>query len=181
MPLGNIYQVDVSTAFAAEEDQLQSIRDAIRVAKNVDNAHTAKIMLVDMRSESSFTVMLNRMDVVTAVKMPSGEYGVTYIGGIDRVIFTEEATLTWFQVQWAYAGAAYSGDTAVDKYVPDAPGGTEVVTVTDNGEGLVTVASTDSSFYVTDDGNGNVQVHSTSANWNASDDGAGEVILGQLL
>lgn len=110
MPLGNIYQVDVSTAFAAEEDQMQSIRDAIRVAKNVDDAHTAKIMLVDMRSESSFTVMLNRMDVVTAVKMPSGEYGVTYIGGIDRVIFTKEATLTWFQVQWAYAGAAYSGD-----------------------------------------------------------------------
>lgn len=181
MPLGNIYQVDVSSAFVAEEDQLQNIRDAIRVAKDIDNAHTAKILLVDMRSENSFTVMLNRMDVVTAVKMPSGEYGITYIGGIDRVIFTEEATLTWFQVQWAYAGAAYSGDAAVDKYVPDSDGGAEVVTVTDDGEGLVTVASTDSGFYVTDDGEGNVQVHSDSTNWMASDDGAGEVILGQLL
>lgn len=173
MPLGNIYQVDVGTAFAAEEDQLQSIRDAIRLEKGIDDAHTAKVMLVDMRSESSFTVMLNRMDEVTAVKMPSGEYGVTYIGGIDRVIFTENATLTWFQVQWAYAGAAYSGDTLVDK----APDPVDTISVMYDGNGNVSVASTEEDFSI-DYSNGNVQINSDDPNWNATDNGNGEVVLG---
>lgn len=181
MPLGNIYQVDVSTAFAAEEDQLQSIRDAIREAKDIDNAHTAKIMLVDMRSDSSFTVMLNRMDVVTAVKMPSGEYGITYIGGIDRVIFSGESTLTWFQVQWAYAGAAYSGDTTVDKAPDYGADEEEILTITDNGDGEVVIQSTDPGFSVTDNGEGAVVINSTSGNWFASDNGMGEVILGELV
>jgi hypothetical protein len=39
-----------------------------------------------------------------AVKMPSGEYGVTYQGGIDRIDFAASTTLTWFQVEWAFAG-----------------------------------------------------------------------------
>lgn len=173
MPLGNIYQVDVSTAFAAEDDQLQSIRNAIRVAKSIDDEHTAKILLVDIRSESSFTVQLNRMDVVAAVKMPSGEYGVTYIGGIDRVIFAEEANLTWFQVQWAYAGAAYSGDSSVDKaYNPN-----EVVTVFDDGNGAVAVSTTEEDFGV-DYSEGNVQINSDDPNWNVTSDENGEVVLG---
>lgn len=181
MPLGNIYQVDVSSAFTAAENQLQGIRDAIREAKSIDNAHTAKVLLADMRSASSFTVMLNRMDEVTAVLLPSGEYGVTYIGGIDRVIFTEDTTLTYFQVQWAYAGAAYSGDTAVDMYVPEEEeegGDTGIVTVTDNGEGAVVVESTEAGFAVIDDGNGNLMIQSTSDDWIASDDGVGNVVLG---
>ena len=100
MSLGNIYNVDVTTAF--QGDVIGDVQSAIRTKYGIDAAHYAKIVKVDMRAAESFAVSMNRENQMTAVMMPSGEYGVTYAGGIDRIDFSASTTLTWLQVEWAF-------------------------------------------------------------------------------
>lgn len=101
MSFGNIYNIDTTSAFTG--DVLSNVQDAIRAEYGIDSVHYAKVVKVDMRSASSFTVSVNAENTMKAVLMPSGEYGVTYKGGIDRLTFAESATLTWLQVEWAFA------------------------------------------------------------------------------
>lgn len=102
MSFGNIYSVDVSNAFNG--DAIATVQSAIKEKYGIDDVHYAKIVKCDMRSATEFEVSFNRENAMQSVKMPSGEYGVTYEGGIDRIDFTSSTTLTWFQVEWAFAG-----------------------------------------------------------------------------
>ena len=100
--LGNIYNVDVKSA--VNGDAISGVQSAIASEYGIDTAHYAKIVKCDMRSATAFTVRFNSENELTAVLLPSGEYGVTYMGGIDQILFSKSTTLTWFQVEWGYAG-----------------------------------------------------------------------------
>lgn len=102
MSWGNIYNVAVTSAF--DGDALPTVKSAIQTAYFDDDTHYPMIGVCEMRAADTFTVTFNKENTLTAVKMPSGEYGVKYVGGIDQIKFAESTTLTWFQVQWAYAG-----------------------------------------------------------------------------
>lgn len=102
MSFGNIYNVDTTAAFTG--NAIEAVQSAIETEYDIDSVHYAKIVKCDMRSANPFEVDFNRQNSMKAVKMPSGEYGVTYQGGIDRIDFAESTTLTWFQVEWAFAG-----------------------------------------------------------------------------
>lgn len=102
MSFGNIFSVDVSAAFSG--DSIGGIQSTIQTEYGIDDAHYPKIVKCDMRSADKFTVSFNRENLMEAVRMPSGEYGVHYEGGIDQIFFAEKTTLTWMQVEWAYAG-----------------------------------------------------------------------------
>lgn len=102
MNWGNIYSVDVSQAMSG--DVLPDVKGSIKSAYGLDAVHEAKIGKCDMRAAAAFEVAFNGENKMTAVKMPSGEYGVAYEGGIDRIDFKAETTLTWMQVEWAVAG-----------------------------------------------------------------------------
>lgn len=102
MSFGNIYNVDTTAAFSG--NAIEAVQSAVETEYEFDSAHYAKIVRCDMRSASEFEVSFNSQNSMKAVKMPSGEYGVTYQGGIDRIDFAESTTLTWFQVEWAFAG-----------------------------------------------------------------------------
>lgn len=107
MSFGNIYNVDVSNAFSG--DALATVQSEIKAAYTnndqpvIDDVHYAKVVKCDMRAAEAFSVSFNRENNMTAVLLPSGEYGVTYTGGIDRIDFAESTTLTWLQVEWAQA------------------------------------------------------------------------------
>lgn len=107
MSFGNIYNVDVTDAFSG--DALPTIQSAIKAfyvngdQPVIDSVHYAKVVKCDMRGAAQFSVSFNRENNMTAVLLPSGEYGVTYMGGIDRIEFAESTTLTWLQVEWAQA------------------------------------------------------------------------------
>lgn len=102
MSFGNIYNVDVTSDMTG--DVLSTVQTAIGSAYSIDSVHYAKVVKCDMRSAESFEVSFNEDTKMTAVLMASGEYGVTYMGGIDQIDFEETTTLTWFQVEWAFAG-----------------------------------------------------------------------------
>lgn len=102
MSLGNIYSVDVSNAFSG--DAIADVQSAIKTEYSIDDVHYAKLVKCDMRSATEFEVSFNRENMMKSVKMPSGEYGVTYVGGIDQINFAASTTLTWFEVEWGYAG-----------------------------------------------------------------------------
>lgn len=102
MSFGNIFSADVSAAFSG--DAIGGIQSTIQTEYGIDDVHYPKIVKCDMRSADKFTVSFNRENLMEAVRMPSGEYGVCYEGGIDQIFFAEETTLTWMQVEWAYAG-----------------------------------------------------------------------------
>lgn len=102
MSWGNIYNVSVTSAFSG--DALPAVKNAIHTAYFDDDTHYPIIGVCDMRAADAFTVTFNKENTLAAVKMPSGEYGITYVGGIDQIKFEASTTLTWFQVQWAYAG-----------------------------------------------------------------------------
>lgn len=102
MSWGNIYNADVSKALSG--DVLATVQGAIETKYAIDTSHYPMIGVCDMRAADAFTVTFNAENTMTSVKMPSGEYGVTYKGGIDQITFAASTTLTWFQVQWAYAG-----------------------------------------------------------------------------
>lgn len=102
MNWGSIYNVDVTSALTG--DVLADVQEAIQTEQGMDEGHYPLIGVCDMRAADTFTVAFNRANKLTAVKMPSGEYGVHYEGGIGRIEFAEATTLTWFQVQWAPAG-----------------------------------------------------------------------------
>lgn len=101
MSFGNIYNVDVTSAFTG--DALNQVQSEIKAEYAIDDVHYAKIVKCDIRSAAQFDVSFNSQNDMTAVLLPSGEYGVTYQGGIDRIEFAETATLTWMQVEWAFA------------------------------------------------------------------------------
>lgn len=101
MNWGNIYNVDTTSAFTG--DVIGTVQSAIKAAFFDGDTHYPLIGVCDMRAADTFTVAFNRENKLTAVKMPSGEYGVHYEGGIGRIEFAEATTLTWFQVQWAPA------------------------------------------------------------------------------
>ena len=98
MSLGNIYSVDVSSAFSG--DAIADVQSAIKTEYSIDDVHYAKLVKCDMRSATEFEVSFNRENLMK----PSGEYGVTYVGGIDQINFASSTTLTWFEVEWGYAG-----------------------------------------------------------------------------
>lgn len=102
MNWGNIYNVDTTSAFTG--DVIGTVQSAIKAEFFDGDTHYPLIGVCDMRSADEFTVTFNKENTLKAVKMPSGEYGVTYGGGIDQIEFAASTTLTWFQVQWAYAG-----------------------------------------------------------------------------
>lgn len=102
MNWGSIYNVDVTSALTG--DVLADVQEAIQTEQGMDAGHYPLIGVCDMRAADTFTVAFNRENKLTAVKMPSGEYGVHYEGGIGKIEFAEATTLTWFQVQWAPAG-----------------------------------------------------------------------------
>lgn len=101
MSFGNIFNVDVSNSFS--DDAISGIQEIISAEYGMDSVHYPKIVQCDMRSADKFTVSFNRQNLMEAVRMPSGEYGVCYKGGIDQIYFAQETTLTWMQVEWAEA------------------------------------------------------------------------------
>lgn len=118
MSFGNIFNVDVSAAFS--DDAIGGIQSTIQTEYGIDDVHYPKIVKCDMRSATKFTVSFNRENLMQAVRMPSGEYGVCYEGGIDQIFFAEPTTLTWMQVEWAYAGKVVFPDPPV--IAPDTSG-----------------------------------------------------------
>lgn len=102
MSWGNIYNVAVTSAF--DGDALPVVKSAIQAAYFDDDTHYPMIGVCEMRAADTFTVTFNKENTLAAVKMPSGEFGITYAGGIDQIKFATSTTLTWFQVQWAHAG-----------------------------------------------------------------------------
>lgn len=117
MSFGNIFSVDVSAAFS--DDAIGGIQSTIQTEYGIDDVHYPKIVKCDMRSADKFTVSFNRENLMEAVRMPSGEYGVCYEGGISQIFFAEETTLTWMQVEWAYAGKAVFPDPMPIAPVPE--------------------------------------------------------------
>lgn len=118
MSFGNIFSVDVSNPFS--DDVIGGIQSTIQTEYGIDDVHYPKIVKCDMRSADKFTVSFNRENLMQAVRMPSGEYGVCYRGGIDQIFFAEPTTLTWMSVEWAYAGKVVFPDPPV--IAPDTSG-----------------------------------------------------------
>lgn len=102
MSFGNIYSVDVQSAFS--DDVLGTIEKAITAECDIDDAHYPKIIQCDIRSGTKFAVRFNAECKMEAARLPSGEYGVCFHGGIDRIVFEDLETVSWMQVEWAYAG-----------------------------------------------------------------------------
>ena len=84
MSWGNIYNVAVTSAF--DGDALPAVKSAIQAAYFDDDTHYPMIGVCEMRAVDTFTVTFNKKNTLTAVKMPSGEYGITYAGGTAQLL-----------------------------------------------------------------------------------------------
>lgn len=113
------YNAAVTSSFAQNINHLPALREEIYTAfsTSIWAFEEAFIGSVDIRSESAFSVQLNRETIVSgsqfatmewdygSVEEPvtlGGEYIVRYNGPIDRLVFLGDAavTLTFLQVGW---------------------------------------------------------------------------------
>lgn len=134
--------IDVTAAFSANANYLPAVREEIKTLYPTHDwtGEEANVLALDLRSDSPFTVKLNRNTEVDAVSV-GGVYIVQFAGVVEYIIFSASTTLTYFWVSYnaqhkdhnipTFSGASGTVYTVKDGYgnvIAPTPDGTHELT-----------------------------------------------------
>lgn len=101
-PVYSEFSFAPASAYAADVNALPELREAVQESfSEIDwRGSEAGILGIEMISEASFSVQVNRETKLTA-KPDGGAFKVQYHGPIEYIVFASEATLSYCALQWA--------------------------------------------------------------------------------